>query len=244
MNIKDKYFVRYEKKKIKEGCWEVLDVSIYQRNEDGSENKIGGYLRWYPSLFDTFVPFIKDDKEYALFSADYTKVSVMELPSCRVIATAAGDFCPMEFYVPTNLRIMKIINGSDGKFDHIDYEGYLDGQIGFMSGCYWGDDSGGPKMQFLDLSQIENGILTYDDRFGYFELPGKLEEVIQINMWGNDHISVDIGHINKYDLNLKQNTCIKRTTDIEYSWLQEILQLLESNKNQEALELVKNKMRY
>jgi hypothetical protein len=45
--------------------------------------------------------------------------------------------------------------------------------FGFVSGCYWGDDSSW-KIQYLDLSQIENGIIKREDRFGYIELPPNL----------------------------------------------------------------------
>ena len=42
---------------------------------------------------------------------------------------------------------------------------------GFVAGCVWGDDSSW-KIQHLDISQIEDGIIHRDDRFGYVALPG------------------------------------------------------------------------
>ena len=36
-------------------------------------------------------------------------------------------------------------------------------------GCYWGDDNSW-KVQYLDLSEIEKGIIRRDERFGYAEL--------------------------------------------------------------------------
>ena len=57
------------------------------------------------------------------------------------------------------------------------------GMFGFVSGCYWGDDSSW-KIQFLDLSRITEGILTNDSRFGYIELPENvsLKDAITIHV--------------------------------------------------------------
>lgn len=38
-----------------------------------------------------------------------------------------------------------------------------------MWGCYWGDDTSW-KVQYLDLSRVQQGIISRDDRFGYVEL--------------------------------------------------------------------------
>lgn len=42
-------------------------------------------------------------------------------------------------------------------------------QLGFVSGCVWGDDSGGWKLQAIDLSNLPQ--IKRDERFGYLELP-------------------------------------------------------------------------
>jgi hypothetical protein len=42
--------------------------------------------------------------------------------------------------------------------------------FGFVTGCIWGDDSSW-KIQFLDLSEIGNGTVKRDARFGYIEIP-------------------------------------------------------------------------
>ena len=44
---------------------------------------------------------------------------------------------------------------------------------GFVAGCIWGDDSSW-KIQYLDLSRADEGIITRDDSFGYIELPDSL----------------------------------------------------------------------
>jgi hypothetical protein len=48
-----------------------------------------------------------------------------------------------------------------------------------VSGCYWGDDMSW-KIQYLDLSEVERGIIRRDDRFGYIAQPEKctLEQAI------------------------------------------------------------------
>jgi hypothetical protein len=54
-----------------------------------------------------------------------------------------------------------------------DYEsGYvkLPPDHGFVAGCIWGDDSSW-KIQYLDLSRVEEGIIRREERFGYIELP-------------------------------------------------------------------------
>ena len=41
--------------------------------------------------------------------------------------------------------------------------------FGFVSGCIWGDDSSW-KVQLLDLSQVKNGKISREERFGYLPL--------------------------------------------------------------------------
>jgi hypothetical protein len=43
-------------------------------------------------------------------------------------------------------------------------------QVAFIAGCIWGDDSSW-KIQCFDISQIESGIITRDQRFGYIAMP-------------------------------------------------------------------------
>ena len=43
----------------------------------------------------------------------------------------------------------------------------------FVAGCYWGDDTSW-KIQYIDVSRIDEGIIKRDDRFGYIELPRNL----------------------------------------------------------------------
>ncbi|MBI3850461.1 MAG: hypothetical protein HY298_09335 [Verrucomicrobia bacterium] len=45
--------------------------------------------------------------------------------------------------------------------------------FGFVAGCIWGDDSSW-KIQYLDMSKAETGVLKRDDRFGYIALPDSI----------------------------------------------------------------------
>jgi hypothetical protein len=42
--------------------------------------------------------------------------------------------------------------------------------FGFVAGCIWGDDLSW-KIQYLDLTEVEQGVLRRDSRFGYLEMP-------------------------------------------------------------------------
>lgn len=145
--------------------WDTLKVYIL----DGDGKELGSYDRNYPSFFDTFCPFMKNGKEYALYSRDYTSTRVMSLPDCEDIGGEERDtfgFCPIEFLVP-----------SCDKF-HIPKE--FESSMGFVAGCGWGDDTSW-KVQLLDLSKVEEGIIKRDgNRLGYIELCSndKLEDAI------------------------------------------------------------------
>jgi len=161
MKIRDKYFTREESVTTKPGCWDVLDVKIFRKGEDGKEDQVGFYRRDYGDMFRTFHPFVKGDKEYALYSDDYTRTAVMELPSCRFVCGEEGDtfgFCPVDFYVPNKEE------------DELIGERGLDGSFGFVAGCIWGDDCTW-KVQWLDLSGIEKGIIRRDSKkLGYISI--------------------------------------------------------------------------
>jgi len=58
----------------------------------------------------------------------------------------------------------------------------LNYEFGFVAGCVWGDD-GSWKIQYLDLSGADKGIVRRDDRFGHIELPDGLDLRAAINMY-------------------------------------------------------------
>lgn len=64
-------------------------------------------------------------------------------------------------------------------------------ELGFVSGCFWGDDSS-DKLEVFDLSQVEKGIIKRDQRFGYFVLPAgvKLKDALDFDSIDIDNNSI------------------------------------------------------
>ena len=192
MKITEKYVTETETIPTRKGCWDVLKVKIF-RVEGESKTQIGEYDRNYRSLYDTFLPFKQGDREYALYSKKYTATRVMSLPDCKDLGGEEGagnGFCPTGFYVP----VVECKEDIGSEYDP-------QGQFGFVCGCVWGDDSSW-KIQYLDLSKINEGILVRDDRMGYIELLGSqtLAEAIDIERWGKDDPTVQIACSKYFDL--------------------------------------------
>jgi hypothetical protein len=79
----------------------------------------------------------------------------MTLPDCRDFCgeePASNGFCPVDYHVPYDPRL-----GFQGEF-------------GFIAGAAWADDRSW-KVQYLDLSQIDQGVFRREERFGYLHLP-------------------------------------------------------------------------
>jgi hypothetical protein len=150
------------------GAWNSLLIGIYEWNpETNEEKRLGEYVRNYLRLMHTFCPFVMNGKDYALYSADYTTTRVMSLPECKDLGGEDRDswgFCPTDYYV------------------HVTSTGYL---LGFVAGCYWGDDSDW-KVQYLDLRRADQGIIQREEkRFGRLAIPNDLtlEESLDIEDW-------------------------------------------------------------
>jgi hypothetical protein len=62
----------------------------------------------------------------------------------------------------------------------------------FVAGCVWGDDSTW-KIQYIDVSRIDEGIIKREERFGYIELPSHLtlKKAIELEEDG-DRLSISI----------------------------------------------------
>lgn len=147
--------------------------------EGEEEKQVGEYLR---NLGGTgpFFPFLQGGVEYALYSPNYTTTSVMRLPDCEKIASEPDDpmgigYCPMEFCVPTTPKKRSEIYG-------LPYEDQVRGLWGVVSGCYWGAEWYSP-IQFLDLSEIEKGKVSRDDRFGGLQAPRSLPLKDALDLW-------------------------------------------------------------
>ena len=173
---RDKYVIKCAPKQNRPGTWNSTIVEVFRRpSSPGELKKICEYERNH-SLFQTFEPFRQRDKEFALISRDYTKTAVLDLASGTVIAEEIDDpdappeggFCPVGFYVPDwwDVNDGSLIPGSE--FWSTDHE-WPNGDFGFVWGCHWGDDTSW-KVQHVDLSRVQQGIVRRDERFGYLEL--------------------------------------------------------------------------
>jgi hypothetical protein len=171
---RDKYVIKALPKANRPGTWDSTIVEVYRRGSAPDVlERICNYERYYRML-QTFEPFRQGTQEYALISQDYTRTAVLDLSSGKVIAEEPlGDppgsgFCPVGFYVPDwwDVNDDSIIPGS--KYWSTDEE-WPTGDFGFVWGCHWGDDSSW-KVQYLDLSQVQQGVIKRQERFGYLEL--------------------------------------------------------------------------
>jgi hypothetical protein len=169
---RDKYFVKLTAN-AKPGTWKSTLVDVFRRNVSvGDAQKICQYERNH-ATFRTFEPFRQGDRDLALISRDYTATAALDLTSGQLIAEEAREpkgsgFCPVGFYVPDWLDVQDESAIPGGKYWTADAEWPV-GDFGFVWGCYWGDDSSW-KVQFLDLSRVQQGIIARDERFGYVEL--------------------------------------------------------------------------
>ncbi len=167
---RDKYAVKVTQTSPP-GTWTTITVEVFRRGVETAElERICQYDRRY-SMLHTFEPFRQGDRDLALISRDYTSTDVLDLTTGEVIAEepkSTGGFCPVGFYVPDwwDLHNERTIPGS--KYWGPDLE-WPTGNFGFVWGCHWGDDSSW-KVQHLDLSRVQQGVITRDDRFGYVEL--------------------------------------------------------------------------
>ncbi|MBZ0316223.1 MAG: hypothetical protein K8L91_07390 [Anaerolineae bacterium] len=189
--------------------WDGLRVGVF-RIEGGREEQVGEYIRQYRVLFDTFCHFMSDGKDYALYSPNAYETHLMELPSCRHLGEEQFEgleFCPVAYYVPTFVEV-HVTNSHSGKIerqrlnqpkpddfiipnpkhpDRVKVGPLQYCPFGFVAGCEWGDENAW-KIQYLDLSQVSQGILKRDARFGYIVLPlnQKLEEAIDMEEFRYD----------------------------------------------------------
>ena len=205
----------------KPGTWRGLKIGVF-RSEGESEEQVGEYERNYPTLYRTFFPFQKEGKDFALYSPDYTVTRIMELPTCKDIGgeePQSNGFCPVDLYVPAFVvREFRRQSGEVARYtvnkpEERDLKDTEDSKVaiplqyypfGFVAGCIWGDDSSW-KIQYLDLSKSERGLIKRDDRFGYIEMPYalNLKESIDISTSSEGNgadLSVVIAIRKRFDL--------------------------------------------
>jgi len=98
-----------------------------------------------------------------------------------------SGFCPVEFKVfnwherfnedsLTKKWTPRNSSGEQWFYNEKEFYSYA-GHWAIYSGCVWGDDSGGWKVRYIDLSRISEGIVTSEERFGYIQLAGALSKV-------------------------------------------------------------------
>jgi hypothetical protein len=154
------------------GIWGRSEVSIYATSGI-FKRKLGGYTRNYPAHgLTTWYPFSRGDKDYALYSRDYTCTRVMELSSFKDIGGEDPNphgFCPVEYLVP-EIRYLEKEPDPKGKAPFVDSLKKSPSDVAFVAGCFWGDDSSW-KIQCFDISQVGSGMITRDERFGYVAMP-------------------------------------------------------------------------
>lgn len=204
-------FIRYkaEATQIKngEGRWDYQKIEIFGGfHVEGLIpcvwEKIGEYVFNYSNRgAELFCPFKKNEKWYALYSKCYTATRIMELPSCIDIGgeiEAANGFCPVEYLVPT-----------------VNQVGKLAGTLAFVAGCHWGDDHS-MKIQVIDISKIEEGIIKREARFGYHELPRNqsLQDSLDFT-WTDeeDDPIITINTFKEYNLLSNYNVAIDTVVD-------------------------------
>ena len=205
-----------EKVNIKPGCWAYNRIGVFCEGV-----QIGEYQRNYDSFMDTFHPFRLNGKDLAIYSPDYTCTRIMELPSCKDIGgeePVSHGFCPTGYYIPSYV-IREFDMQREGKKETHRYRLYdpppeemrdtadskvvsdlLFTDFGFISGCIWGEDHSW-KLECLDLSQADKGILKRDARFGYLELPSKMElkDAVEIDGYGDESENIRISSTSYYN---------------------------------------------
>lgn len=216
-DIRKKYSVEAKTVKSRPGCWDTLEVLVFLNEKEGKK-QIGSYNRNYHCMYNTFVPFTQNGKDFALYSPEYTRTRIMALPSCKDIGGEEPDsegFCPVDFFVPIyrkakcRFKLPKdekeceeevwlieddCFNEKELK-DLCEIEPVTSCDFGFIAGCVWGDDLTW-KIQYLDLSKASEGILERDERFGYIHLPEKimLKDTIDMRDWEPKHPLIRIAH--------------------------------------------------
>lgn len=95
-----------------------------------------------------------------------------EFPPLRISRTRINN--PTENALSPRSEGYKYVNGNTGQSctDNLEYRPLTPityYSFGFVSGCIWGDENTW-KVQYLDLSKADEGILTREERFGYIEL--------------------------------------------------------------------------
>jgi hypothetical protein len=171
------------------GAWDTCQVTVSQLVDEpiGEIGTVASYERLYPRLGQTFEPFRQGGRDYALVSANYQWTSVLDLETGEIVAEeklpkGEEGFCPVAFFVPDWWDVHGPNLDEPGK--PVEWEpeyAWPIGQFGLVYGTYWGAPE--CSIQYLDLSQIKQGAVNRDNRFGdlQIKLEGPLHEAVQFN---------------------------------------------------------------
>lgn len=143
-----------------------------------------------------------------------------EAPDWFYVGRQKEGFCPVEFrvfdwyeefdedavnssYTPHNSTTPQPLYSVDKLLQYT-------GQFALVAGCFWGDDSGW-KLRYIDLSRLDEGIITEDERFGYVELAEELKSIIlwsesgQLNVPVGVTMNLNTGKARRLDLNFEED---------------------------------------
>jgi hypothetical protein len=129
---------------------------------------------------------------------DYTK-------SCTCYSKITHGYgCPIN--PETRVKNSSCINNEGCKQSRREFDDkhmkwhFPDRVHGFVAGCVWGDDSSW-KIQYLDLSRADEGIIKREERFGYIELPSHLtlDKAVDLDA-GDGYMWLRIATETNYDL--------------------------------------------
>jgi len=180
------FWTRQETVESPPSQWKTAIIHILE-----GDTEIGSYRRNIAGYGEqTFEPFELNGRWYALYSSDYTATRVMSLPDCRDLGgeePASDGFCPVELFVPRYRSYFYThSSGEVSETWYFESEGEPKQQeekgkwgawkcleVGFVAGCVWGDDSSW-KLEVVDLSMADKGIIRRNARFGHFEIAADL----------------------------------------------------------------------
>src|SRR5271157_1922289 len=133
-------------------------------------------LDYLESICDPGCPRFKSPEH----PPDYTK-------SCTCYKIVHRHGCPIcpETRVPNESCTCKEEWDEFYKKRHVWH--FPDRVHGFVAGCVWGDDTSW-KIEYLDLSRADEGIVKRDARFGYIEMPARLDlsKAIDVDVYEED----------------------------------------------------------
>lgn len=203
------------------GQWDSEKVSIFR-----DQVLIGEYLRNYGNSISTFYPFQIEDQWYALYSASYTALRVMRLNADHIEdwcgeEPSPNGFCPMEIYVPRYHTLIDSFGSAD-KITEYEYT-LVDNEVsedefigegksancketlycdfGFLGGCVWGDDSSS-KLRYIDLKRVPYKELDITEKFGYWEIPNKMNvrDAVDMSGWEEAHHWIALSRMEHFNL--------------------------------------------